>query len=90
VVDRQRCPGIVIGVAMLFGLVILLWPGLILAVITLLFGVYALVDRVEPTRGALRQRRNAHDRRVRGPHPVVGKVFTILYILVGIGITSAS
>jgi uncharacterized membrane protein HdeD (DUF308 family) len=31
-------------VAVLFGLVILLWPGLILTVLTVLFGVYALVD----------------------------------------------
>jgi uncharacterized membrane protein HdeD (DUF308 family) len=31
-------------VAVLFGLVILLWPGLILAVLSLFFGIYALVD----------------------------------------------
>jgi uncharacterized membrane protein HdeD (DUF308 family) len=31
-------------VALLFGLVVLFWPGLILAVLTLLFGFYALVD----------------------------------------------
>jgi uncharacterized membrane protein HdeD (DUF308 family) len=31
-------------VALLFGLVVLFWPGLILAVLTLLFGIYALVD----------------------------------------------
>jgi uncharacterized membrane protein HdeD (DUF308 family) len=31
-------------VAVLFGLVILFWPGLILAVLSLLFGIYALVD----------------------------------------------
>jgi len=30
--------------ALLFGLVVLFWPGLILAVLSLLFGVYALVD----------------------------------------------
>ena len=30
--------------ALLFGLVVLFWPGLVLAVLTLLFGVYALVD----------------------------------------------
>jgi uncharacterized membrane protein HdeD (DUF308 family) len=30
--------------ALLFGLVVLFWPGLILAVLTLLFGIYALVD----------------------------------------------
>jgi uncharacterized membrane protein HdeD (DUF308 family) len=30
--------------ALLFGLVVLFWPGAILAVLTLLFGVYALVD----------------------------------------------
>ena len=29
---------------LLFGLVVLFWPGLILAVLTLLFGIYALVD----------------------------------------------
>jgi uncharacterized membrane protein HdeD (DUF308 family) len=31
-------------VAVLFGLVVLLWPGLILAVLSLFFGIYALVD----------------------------------------------
>lgn len=31
-------------VAVLFGLVILLWPGLVLAVLSLFFGIYALVD----------------------------------------------
>jgi uncharacterized membrane protein HdeD (DUF308 family) len=31
-------------VALLFGLVVLFWPGLILAVLSLLFGIYALVD----------------------------------------------
>jgi len=31
-------------VAVLFGLVVLFWPGLILVVLTLLFGIYALVD----------------------------------------------
>jgi uncharacterized membrane protein HdeD (DUF308 family) len=31
-------------VALLFGLVILFWPGLVLAVLSLFFGLYALVD----------------------------------------------
>jgi len=31
-------------VAVLFGLVVLFWPGLILAVLSLFFGIYALVD----------------------------------------------
>ena len=31
-------------IALLFGLVVLFWPGLVLAVLTLLFGIYALVD----------------------------------------------
>jgi uncharacterized membrane protein HdeD (DUF308 family) len=30
--------------ALVFGLVVLFWPGLVLAVLTLLFGIYALVD----------------------------------------------
>jgi uncharacterized membrane protein HdeD (DUF308 family) len=30
--------------ALLFGLVVLFWPGVILAMLTLLFGIYALVD----------------------------------------------
>lgn len=30
--------------ALLFGLVVIFWPGLILAVLSLLFGIYALVD----------------------------------------------
>jgi uncharacterized membrane protein HdeD (DUF308 family) len=32
--------------ALLFGLVVLFWPGLILVVLTLLFGIYALVDEL--------------------------------------------
>jgi uncharacterized membrane protein HdeD (DUF308 family) len=32
--------------ALLFGLVLLFWPGVILAVLTLLFGIYALVDEL--------------------------------------------
>src|SRR5215213_7694609 len=31
-------------VALLFGLVVLFWPGLVLAVLTILFGLYAVVD----------------------------------------------
>jgi len=31
-------------VALLFGLVVLFWPGLVLAVLALLFGIYAMVD----------------------------------------------
>jgi len=31
-------------IAVLFGLVVLLWPGLVLAVLSLFFGIYALVD----------------------------------------------
>jgi uncharacterized membrane protein HdeD (DUF308 family) len=31
-------------VALLFGLLVLFWPGLVLAVLTLLFGIYAIVD----------------------------------------------
>jgi len=31
-------------VALLFGLIVLFWPGLILAALSLLFGIYALVD----------------------------------------------
>ncbi len=31
-------------IALLFGLVVLFWPGLVLAVLVLLFGIYALVD----------------------------------------------
>jgi len=31
-------------VAVLFGLVVLFWPGLVLAVLSLFFGIYALVD----------------------------------------------
>lgn len=31
-------------VALLFGLVVLFWPGLVLSVLTVLFGIYAVVD----------------------------------------------
>src|SRR5215207_6815422 len=33
-------------VALLFGLVVLFWPGLVLSVLALLFGIYAAVDGV--------------------------------------------
>jgi uncharacterized membrane protein HdeD (DUF308 family) len=35
-------------VALLFGLVVLFWPGLVFAVLTLLFGIYALVEETLP------------------------------------------
>ena len=49
-------------VALLFGLVVLFWPGLVLAVLALLFGIYAVVDGAitfvpalrSPDRGAQR------------------------------------
>src|SRR5215203_3213510 len=31
-------------IALLFGLLVLFWPGLVLAVLALLFGIYAVVD----------------------------------------------
>ena len=33
-------------IALLFGLVVLFWPGLVLTVLALLFGIYAAVDGV--------------------------------------------
>ena len=49
-------------VALLFGLVVLFWPGLVFAVLSLLFGIYAIVDGAitfvpalrSPDRGARR------------------------------------
>ena len=49
-------------VALLFGLVVLFWPGLVLTVLALLFGIYAVVDGAitfvpalrSPDRGARR------------------------------------
>jgi uncharacterized membrane protein HdeD (DUF308 family) len=48
-------------VALLFGLLILLWPGLVLGVLALLFGIYAVADGVTVLVPALR----ASDRSVR-------------------------
>ena len=36
-------------VALLFGLVVLFWPGLVLAVLGVLFGIYAVVDGRSPS-----------------------------------------
>jgi len=33
-------------IALLFGLVVLFWPGLVLTVLAVLFGIYAVVDGV--------------------------------------------
>ena len=49
-------------VALIFGLVVLFWPGLVAAVLALLFGIYAVVDGAitfvpalrSPDRGAQR------------------------------------
>src|SRR5215213_2624464 len=47
--------------ALLFGLVVLFWPGLVLSVLTVLFGIYALVDGGVVLVPALR----SHDRGAR-------------------------
>ena len=59
-------------VALLFGLVVLFWPGLVLTVLAVLFGLYAAVDgaitfvsypRSDPRTGA----RRGHFRWLKGP-----------------------
>jgi len=43
-VDNWRALALRGLIALLFGLVVLFWPGLVAAVLSLLFGIYAAVD----------------------------------------------
>ena len=68
-------------VAVLFGLAALFWPGLILVVLILLFGAYALVDGVLAVIAALRSSRRSTRRRLLLIEGVIGILFGILALL---------
>src|SRR3954454_8262492 len=68
-------------VAVLFGLTALFWPGLILVVLILLFGAYALVDGVLASIDALRSSRRSTRRRLLLIEGVIGILFGIFALL---------
>jgi uncharacterized membrane protein HdeD (DUF308 family) len=67
-------------VALLFGLVVLFWPGLVLTVLALLFGIYAVVDGTITLVPALRSR----DRGSRRTLPLVEGAVGIIAGLVAL------
>jgi uncharacterized membrane protein HdeD (DUF308 family) len=68
-------------VAVLFGLAALFWPGLILVVLILLFGAYALVDGVLAVTAAFRSSRRSTRRRLLLIEGVVGILFGVFALL---------
>jgi len=67
--------------ALLFGLVVLFWPGLVLAVLTLLFGIYALVDGGVVLVPALRSSEQGARRRLPLAEGTVGVIAGLLALL---------
>ena len=65
-------------VAVLFGLAALLWPGLILAVLIVLFGAYALVDGILAVVAAFRSSGHGMRRPLLLIEGVLGILFGIL------------
>jgi uncharacterized membrane protein HdeD (DUF308 family) len=68
-------------VAVLFGLAALFWPGLILVVLILLFGAYALVDGVLAVTAAFRSSRRSTRRRLLLIEGVIGILFGVFALL---------
>jgi uncharacterized membrane protein HdeD (DUF308 family) len=68
-------------VAILFGLAALFWPGLILAVLIVLFGIYALVDGVLSVVTAFRSSRRGMRRTLLLIEGVIGILFGLLALL---------
>jgi uncharacterized membrane protein HdeD (DUF308 family) len=67
--------------AMLFGLAALFWPGLILVVLILLFGAYALVDGVLAIIAAFRSSRQGTRRQLLLIEGVIGILFGIVALV---------
>ena len=67
--------------ALLFGLVVLFWPGLVLAVLTLLFCIYALVDGGVVLVPALRSSEQGARRRLPLAEGTVGVIAGLLALL---------
>jgi uncharacterized membrane protein HdeD (DUF308 family) len=68
-------------VALLFGLVVLFWPGLVLAVLAILFGIYAAVDGAITFVPALRSQERGMKRTLPLAEGVVGIVAGLVAIL---------
>jgi uncharacterized membrane protein HdeD (DUF308 family) len=68
-------------VAILFGLAALLWPGLILAVLIVLFGAYALVDGILAVIVAFRSSRHGVRRPLLFIEGLIGILFGVLALL---------
>src|SRR5215210_5400616 len=68
-------------VAILFGLAALFWPGLILTVLILLFGAYALVDGILAIIAAFRSSERGVRRRLLLMEGVLGILFGIVALL---------
>jgi uncharacterized membrane protein HdeD (DUF308 family) len=68
-------------VALLFGLVVLFWPGLVLTVLALLFGIYAAVDGAITFVPALRTQERGAPRTLPLAEGVVGIVAGLVAIL---------
>jgi len=68
-------------VAVLFGLAALFWPGLVLAVLILLFGAYALVDGVLAIIAAFRSSRRSTRRGLLLIEGVIGILFGIIALV---------
>ena len=68
-------------VAILFGLAALLWPGLILAVLIVLFGAYALVDGILALIAAFRSSRHGVRRPLLFIEGLIGILFGIIALL---------
>jgi len=68
-------------VALLFGLVVLFWPGLVLAVLAVLFGIYALVDGAITFVPALRSSDRGAQRSLPLAEGVVGTIAGLVALL---------
>jgi uncharacterized membrane protein HdeD (DUF308 family) len=68
-------------VALLFGLVVLFWPGLVLAVLAVLFGIYALVDGAITFVPALRSSDRGAQRSLPLAEGVVGIIAGLVALL---------
>ena len=68
-------------VALLFGLVVLFWPGLVLTVLALLFGIYAAVDGATPSYPPSDPRSGGHRGHFRLTEGAVGVVAGLVALL---------
>jgi len=68
-------------VALLFGLVVLFWPGLVLSVLAVLFGIYAVVDGVITFVPALRSSDRGTQRSLPLAEGVVGIIAGLVALL---------